>query len=111
MYHLFLVLTIHQMFLKLVQLRLYGLYLNERYMKTIGKQKILIIWLKESNKKARELDQEMFARHDRGCWEEASRYVARQTIFSSLNTIFCSTCHALSNKKEFSFPSSKMVEL
>ena len=46
-----LVLTIHQMFLKLVQLRLYGLYLNEKYMKTIGKQRILIIWLKESNKK------------------------------------------------------------
>ena len=53
--HLFLVLTIHQMFLKLAQLRLYELYLNERYMKTIGKQKILIIWLKESNKKQKNL--------------------------------------------------------
>ena len=39
---------------KLVQLRLSELYLNERYMKTIGKQKLLIIWLKESNKKAKE---------------------------------------------------------
>ena len=99
------------MFLKLIQLSFYGLYLNERYMKTIRKQKILIIWLKESNKKARELDQEMFARHDRGCWEEAPNYVARWTIFSFLNTTFCSTCHALSNKKEFIFSSSKMVEL
>ena len=52
--HLFLVLTIHQMFLKLVQLTLYGLYLNERYMKTIGKQKILIR-LKESNEKQKNL--------------------------------------------------------
>ena len=52
--HLFLVLTIHQMFLKLVQLRLYGLYLNERYMKTIEKQKILIR-LKESNEKQKNL--------------------------------------------------------
>ena len=48
---------------------------------------------------------------DRGCWEEAPSYVPRCTIFSCLNTIFCSTCHALSNKKEFSFSSSKMVEL
>ena len=47
------------MFLKFIQLRLYGLYLNERYMKTIGKQKILIIWLKESNKKQKNVEEEM----------------------------------------------------
>ena len=57
--HLFLVLTTHQMFLKLVQLRFYGLYLKERYMKTIGRQKILIIWLQESNKKQKNVEEEM----------------------------------------------------
>ena len=41
------------------KLRLYGLYLNERYMKTIGKQNILIIWLKESTKKQKNVAQKM----------------------------------------------------
>ena len=57
--HLILVLTTYQMFLKLLQLRLCGLYLSERYMKTIREQKILIIWLKGIKQKEKELDREM----------------------------------------------------
>ena len=37
--------------------------------------------------------------------------MAKWTIFSSLNMAFYSAFHALSNKKELSFSSSKMVEL
>ena len=35
------------------------LYLNERYMKTNEKQKILFIWLKESNKQQKNVEQEI----------------------------------------------------
>ena len=62
--------------------------------------------IKRIKQKAKELDQEML----QGNVEDVGKKL-RATIFSSLNTIFCSTCHALSNKKEFSFSSSKMVEL
>ena len=57
--HLILVLTTYQIFLKLLHLRLYGLYLSERYMKIIREQKILIIWLKGIKQKEKELDREM----------------------------------------------------
>ena len=58
-YHLFLVLTIHQMFLKLVQLRLYELYLNEKYMKNNWEAKNIDHLVKRIKQKANELDQKM----------------------------------------------------
>ena len=35
------------------------MYLNKGYMKTIRKQKILIIWLKESNKRQKNVEEEI----------------------------------------------------
>ena len=67
-------------------------------MKTIGEQKILIIWLKESNKKQKNVEEEMVQGMIKS-WEEALSYLARWTIFGSLNMVFCSTRHPLSNKK------------
>ena len=66
--------------------------------------------VKRIKQKAKELDQEMLQgiRED---VEKKLRAMWRDRLFISLNTIFCSTCHALSNKKEFSFSSPKMVKL
>ena len=69
---------------KLVQLRLYGLYLNERYMKTIGKQKKIDYLVKRIKQKAKELDQEML----QSMKDEAPSYATRRIIFSSLNMVF-----------------------
>ena len=99
----FLVLTIHKIFLKLIQLRLYGLYLNERYMKTIRKQKNINHLVERIKHKANELEQETLQSMIDGVSEEASRYVVRWTIFGSLNMVFRSTYHALSNKKNSAF--------
>ena len=56
--------------------------------------------VKRIKRKSKELDQEMLqGMHDRGCSGKAPSYVARWTIFSSLNMVFCSICHALSNKQ------------
>ena len=68
--------------------------------------------VKRIKQKAKELDQKMLQGMIEGVRKKLRAMCGEMDYIQFFKYgFFCSTCHALSNKKEFSFSSSKMVEL
>ena len=110
MYHMLFVQIILQTYPKLAQSKYLGLCLNEKRMRTLGKQKIWICGLDESEGEVKRTWSTNVPKHDWGCQKKASNDMVRRIVFSFMDKAFCSISHALANEKQTRSLSRKIME-